>query len=292
MINNQTIKRFTKLLKRTSVARIIAFLFFSFYAFTMIYALAWAFGASLKDPVEYFLSKRKILPQKWLFENYKEAFSLLRVGDSNIFSMIFNSLWLTFGQATISMITCSTTAFIIAKYEFKGRKLLYVISITSMMIPLYGSFASGFRLYMNIGFYDSPLILLASASGVGSMFLIMHSFYKGVSWEYAEAAKIDGANEFYIYVKIMLPIAFPAISAIYMVMLIGGWNDYTTSIYYLPSYPTLASGLHTYKTISSFNMNFPVYFAGIIMSCIPTFILFISFQEKIMNSITIGGLKG
>ena len=90
----------------------------------------------------------------------------------------------------------------------------------------------------------------------------------------------------------MLPIAKPAVMSLFMVMLINGWNDWATSVYYLPDYPTIASGLYLYEKISSFNINFPVYFAGVVMACIPTMILFLCFQEQIMNSITTGGLKG
>ena len=145
---------------------------------------------------------------------------------------------------------------------------------------------------MNAGMYNSPLILLASASGVGSMFLIMRSYYNGLSWEYAEAAQIDGASDLSIYIRIMIPLAKPCLMSLGLLMLIEGWNDWATSVYYLPDFPTLASGLYIYEKISTFNVNYPVYFAGIVISFIPTMLLFIFFNEQIMNSVTTGGIKG
>ena len=179
-----------------------------------------------------------------------------------------------------------------SKYDFVGKKAINVIIIAALMIPLYGSMASTLRLYFKLGMYNSPLILLASASGVGSMFLILRSYFNGVSWEYAEAAKIDGASELKIYLKIMLPIAAPAIGSIFLVMIINAWNDYTTSVYYLPDFPTIASGLYRYGIAAKQQVNFPVYFAGVMLSCIPTLILFAVFQKQIMSSITPGGVQG
>ena len=281
-----------KLVKTTNVMRIIAFIVFALFAISILYSLVWAFFSSLKSSTEFTLRKYELLPENWLFSNYKEAFELLQVSGNNMFTMIFNSLWLAFGQAFISSMVASATAYVMSKYDFVGKKVIYAVIIAMMMIPLYGSFAATYKMYRNLNMYDSPLILLASASGGGMTFMIIYSFFKGVSWEYAEAAKIDGANDLLIYIKIMLPLALPAIGSIFLVMFIGAWNDYTVPIYYLPSFPTLASGLYMYEKVSMFNINYPVYFAGILLSCIPTFLLFIIFQEKILSSISTGGLKG
>lgn len=286
----RSIKRY--FIQQLTVGNVVAFVVFALFAFSMVYAIAWAFMASLKDHIEYTINKNNFFPENWRFGNYLEAFKLLNVRGNNVFNMLFNSIWLMLGQSLISMAVCCTTAYIMSKYDFVGKKVINVIIIASMMIPLYGSMASTMRLYMKTGMYNSPLILIASASGVGSMFLILRSYFNGVSWQYAEAAKIDGANDFTIYVRIMLPIAMPAIGSIMLVMLINAWNDYTTAIYYLPDYPTIASGLYLYKTIAGFNVNMPVYFAGVLMAAVPTFILFIVFQKQIMSSITTGGLKG
>lgn len=281
-----------KKIKNITLGKVVITLIFAFYACSIVYPLLWGLFSSLKDPVEYIVNKDTFFPKDWLFSNYLEAFKLLNVKGHNIFEMFFNSIWLTLGQSFISITVCTTTAYIMSKYDFVGKKVINVVILASMMVPLYGSQAAAMKLYLKLGMYNSPLILLASASGVGGMFLILRSYFKGVSWEYAEAAQIDGASDLWIYLKVMLPIAKPAVMSLFMVMLIGGWNDYTTSVYYLPDYPTIASGLYLYEKISSFNINFPVYFAGVVMACIPTMTLFFCFQEQIMSSITTGGLKG
>ena len=284
------VKRYLK--QQCHAGNIVAFVFFMLFALSMVYALLWATMSSLKDHIEYTINKSTFFPKNWLFSNYIEAFRLLNVRGKTIFDMLWNSVWLTVFKSLISMAVCCTTAYIMSKYDFVGKKVINVVILVSLMLPLYGSMASTLKLYIQLGMYNSPLILIASASGIGGMYLILRSYFDGVSWEYAEAAKMDGASELDIYIRIMLPIAVPAVGSILLVMMIQGWNDYATSIYYMPDYPTIASGLYTYEQISSFNVNYPVYFAGVILSCIPTMILFCVFQEKIMNSITTGGLKG
>lgn len=281
-----------KKMKKVTFGKIVVTLILGIYAGSIVYPLIWGVFSSLKDPVEYIVNKNGLFPKEWLFSNYLEAFELLNVKGHGIFEMFFNSIWLTLGQSFISLAVCTTTAYIMSKYDFVGKKVMNVLIMASMLVPLYGSQAAALKLYLKLGMYNSPLILLASASGVGSMFLILRSYFKGVSWEYAEAAQIDGASDLWIYLKVMLPIAKPAVMSLFMVMLINGWNDFATSVYYLPDYPTIASGLYLYEKISSFNINFPVYFAGVVMACIPTMTLFLCFQEQIMNSITTGGLKG
>ena len=108
-----------------------------------------------------------------------------------------------------------------------------------------------------------------------------------------EAAKIDGANPFVIFFKIMLPQGVPIIMTYAITGAIGSWNEYNTMILYMPSYPTLASGLFEYESVAIYQgINVPVYYAGLIISMIPTIALFAVFSDKNISSISIGGLKG
>ena len=273
-IGKKTIgQRIRSRFKRTNAVRIVMFILFGLYAASMIYALLWAIMNSLKGPVEYMFDKNG-LPSEFLFSNYIEAFELLQANDTNLFIMLFNSVWMTLGRSLVSLACVTCAAYLFSKYKFVGRKIIYGVLIATM------------------GLYDSPLYpLVISASMQGSLLLIMRSFFDGISWEYAEAAKIDGAGHYRIMFSVMFPIAIPCISSIFILMLITGWNDYTMPLYYLPSFPTITTGLYLYEETSKFNINYPVYFAGIIMTCIPTLLIYIFAQDKIMNSVSMGGLK-
>ena len=113
-------KRYFK--QQLTAGNIVAFIIFALFAFSMIYSLAWAFMASLKEHIEYTIGKDVFFPKNWLFGNYLEAFKLLNVRGNNVLSMFFNSIWLMFGQSLISMTVCCTTAYIMSKYDFVGKK--------------------------------------------------------------------------------------------------------------------------------------------------------------------------
>jgi ABC-type glycerol-3-phosphate transport system permease component len=122
--------------------------------------------------------------------------------------------------------------------------------------------------------------------------MIYYSYFQNISWSYAEAVFIDGGGHWTVFLKIMLPQAMPITSAMVIIACIGAWNDYMTPLLYLPDYPTLATGLYKMSTESLTANNKPMYFAAILVSAMPMFAIFMIFQEKIMTSVSIGGLKG
>ncbi|MCL2752251.1 MAG: carbohydrate ABC transporter permease [Firmicutes bacterium] len=277
--------------KETSPARIIVFVVFAAYALAMLYALAWAVMGSLREHVSFIQNPNK-LPTEWLFSNYREAFTLLSASGNSLVRMIYNSLWFTISKALLSIAVAGMCAYVVARYEFVGKKAVLFILLVVMMIPIYGSEAALFKLTRQLRIYDSPMLLILSMSGTGVNFFILRSFFMTLSKEYSESASIDGAGHMQIFLQIMLPMALPAIATLLLLGFIGVWNDYMTPIKYLPSYPTMASGLFIYETVAKHNMDKPVYFAGVMMCAVPPLLLFVMFREKFMTNMSIGGLKG
>ena len=126
----------------------------------------------------------------------------------------------------------------------------------------------------------------------GADFLIFYATYKGVSWEYAEAAQLDGAGHFMIFFKIMIPMGMGTITALSVMAVIGFWSAYDFNIMYLPSMPVLAYGLFKYQSTPAAGVTIPIQLAGAIVTSIPSIVLFTTFRKKIMSNIAIGGLKG
>ena len=121
--------------------------------------------------------------------------------------------------------------------------------------------------------------------------MVMYSYFRNLSWSYAEAGYVDGAGHFTVFFRIMLPQAMSAIGALALIAFIGRWNDYMGPIVFLPDYPTLSAGLYTYQKENERSINYPVLFAGILMSMIPVLALFVVFQDKLMEMNIAGGLK-
>lgn len=236
-----------------------------------------------------------IWSENFTLRNFRLAFSALTDDYGNTFlGMTFNSVWFSIGSMVISLFFESAVTYIICKYNFRGRTLLYNLVIFRLMLPIVGTLPSAYRIYKAFGLLNSPRILVTAVDALtGANFLIMYSFYKGISWDYAEAAFIDGANHFDVYFRIMLRMALPAISVLFITGFIGRWNEYMTISIFMPRLPTLSYGLYMFEQDMRYDGgNMPVYFAGVFIAALPCIVLFIIFQNSIMQTVHMGGIKG
>ena len=269
------------------------FIIFVLYSLSLLFPVVWMIVSSFKEATEYTMGNAFDLPKEWHFDNYIKAFELLNVGETNFFGMIFNSLWYTSIVTSLGAFVPAVTGYVMSKYKFPCRNIIFTIAITSMVIPIVGNMASYMKIIGILGLFDNPLYaVITSLGGFGGTFLVYYGFFKSVSWAYAEAATIDGADSYSIFFRIMLPQAVPIMLTYAITGAIVNWNEYMTMILYLPSFPTLASGLFEYQSNAVRSVNYPVYYAGLLISMVLTIILFASFSNKIMTSLSIGGLKG
>ena len=280
------VKKFTPL-------RIVVFTLFTLYSCTLILAWAWVLMQSLKDPDVYTVDKLSF-PNPIYFKNYVDAFLSLSdpASGTNMFGMIVNSLWYTFGSIFIQMASAVVVAYVVAKFKFFGRNLLYAIALVSMMIPIVGAMPSAYRIYDALGILDSPLVIIKNLNAFGWNFIVIHGFFKSLSWSYAESGYIEGAGHFRVFFSIMLPQVAAPIMALCIMSFINLWNDYMTPLLYFPSYPTLVTGLYLYEDLMGRLLNYPTLFAGVIICVLPVVAVFIAFQDKLLEINVGGGLKG
>ena len=267
---------------------------FALYAVTLLYPFVWMFVNSLKGMVEYAVGDTFALPEKWLFSNYVRAFEQLTLENGTTFlQMLFNSVWYTVLSTSISIFASSVTGYCLAKYDFKAKKYIYAIAIFAMTIPIVGSNAAHLKLTKNLGIYDTPLyVVFSSMSAWGFNFLVMYGAFRSVSWTYAEATFIDGGGHYSVFFRIMLPQMVGPMTTLFIMASITNWNDYMTMLMYMPSYPTIASGLYSFQATAVRNINYPVYFAGLLVSMVPIIVLFSLTSNIIMTNLSMGGLKG
>ncbi len=269
----------------------VAFVIFFIYALTILYAFFWIGMSSLKTNREFYRAPLA-LPEQWIFRNYIEAFTALEYNSVNMIGMIGNALWYALGSTFCHLLACCMTSYVFARYNFRLKKIMYSIVILTMIIPIIGGLAASYKLRYDLNLVNSPLILLPAFSGFGMHFIILMSYFKTLSWNYAEASFIDGGGHIKTFFSVMLPLAKAPIVALAIRCFINYWNDYYTPLLYLDKMPVLATGLYYYRLELTYRSNEPVYFAGVVMSMIPCLVLFAIFQDKIMENVTAGGLKG
>lgn len=275
--------------KKWSVGRTIMFVVLILYAASMIGVLVWAFLTSMKGDIEYIVDPVS-LPKKWSLKNYPAAFKEIAANGTSFPVMFLNSLWLSVLPPTINLLTASMAAYVMAQYNFPGKGLIWGTMIVTMTLPIMGTGASVYRMYMRLGFYNSPLLMLTHVAGLGGNLFLISSF-KGVSKSYSEAAMLDGAGHFRIFTTIMLPQIMGVLSALWVMSFIGSWNDYMTPIMYLPKYTPITTGLYIYQKRTSRELNVPMLFAGSMMVLVIPLTLFAIFQEKFMQISFGGGIK-
>lgn len=262
------------------------------WAMSLLVVIIWGINISLTEGRAFDLDSNRFFPEKLYFQNYVEAFRTIAFEDTDYFGMLLNSIWFSFGSTFMKLLATVCFAYVVARFRFKGRKFLYVFVLIQMMLPVYGQTTANYILLDTFGLVDSPLFLLAMGAGHGMYFLICHSFFETLPSSYEEAAQIDGAGYMRTFLQIMLPLSKPILISIGLLTFISCWNDYTTTLLYLPHYPTLTSGLYRYKTVSIYTLDTCVYFAGIFLSTLPIAALFIAFNKTLMENMAIGGIKG
>ena len=271
----------------------IVFVLFLVYAILLLLPFAYGFTIALKENGRAFMSEPVKITTPFYFVNFIKAFESIAINeDNNFVTMIFHSIWYSAGMSFMSIFSCTCVAYVVSKYKFRGREFIYATAIVVMMIPIYGSLPAQYKLYTKLNLIDSPLLLITAYGGFGANFIYIHSFFKSLSWSYAEAAFIDGAGNFKVFFTIMVPMLLPSISALTIMAFVGFWNDYASPLLWLPNMVPLATGLYTYEFNMQYQANQPLYFAGVFLSLIPVLTLFIVFQNTIMSSVYSGGLKG
>lgn len=263
---------------------------FTIYSLTLFFPLVWLFVNSLKDKVDFLNNPWKI-NGKLLWSNYTAVFEAFNFGE-----MFFNSITLVLTQPIVGLFSTTCAAYAVSKFRFRLRKTIYVIAISVMFIPTTGSLAVTYKLMYDSGLIDTlPGMIIMATGGFGFNFLLLYNMFRGISWSYAEAAYVDGASNWRVFLQIMLPHAMPVLTAVLILGMIGTWNDYTGPLMFFSNHETVAVGI---KRLSDqltnpgqYSKDYPKLFAAMIISTVPVIVLFVACQKYIIRLNMGGGLK-
>ena len=257
-----------------NVFAIVIFVVLFAYCISLLIPVFWMIWSSFKDVVDFYLNPFG-LPAKWLPKNYVEAFNMLSVRSLkggrwvtyDIWSMTGVSIIYSVGKAVLGTFWPMIVAYIVSKYKFKGKHLLYSVNIFVMTIPIVGTLPASLRLYRALGIYDNLFFhIILTGQPFGFAFILFYGAFKSISNSYAEAAKIDGAGHWAILMIIMLPMMLPTYVAQALLAFIGNWNDYMVMVTWLPSYANLAFGMYMFQNTPILEIaNTPTRLAGIFL---------------------------
>ena len=280
--------------KRTLGQNILLYglcVFFTVYAFTLIYPIFWTVINSLKSPQE-FIRNLYGFPKEFVFENYARAFTL-NVKGVGILEMTLNNVIVTGAGLFLCLFSCSLSSYTLSKYPFPGSKFVYTFMLVIGMLPFSASIPSTYNFFKATGLYNTHIgIIFLYGGGFGYPFLLLYTFYSGLSWTYAESAQMDGASNFKVFWYVMFPQSISMLYAIMIMIFMGMWGNFTDIYLYLPKHPTLAVGLKLLTDNMQSSGEWPALFAAMLVCTVPIGVLYILANKKFYNMRVETGIKG
>ena len=229
------------------------------------------------------------LPGALRFTNFLEAWT-----GGNVLVYARNSFLVTIPATAVSILFGILTGYVFSKLRFRGSDALFVFVVAGMFYPPQIVLIPLFRLFNAVHLYDTlwPMIIVHSAFGIPICTLVMRNFFATVPSAVREAAIIDGANEWQVLARIMLPISLPAIAVLATLQFTWIWNDFLWPIIFTQSddMRTIMVGLASLK--GQYSVAYGVQGAMAIIASVPTRLVFIFFQRYFIRGLTLGSVKG
>ena len=261
---------------------IISFVFYAVFPFL------WLVLASLKTNAEL-LNNPFTLPEVFQFKNYSNA-----IQEAGLGRLIINSLVISTSATFLNILFSSMCAFAIARHTFWGNNVLFLMITAGILVPLNALIIPYFAIINFLNLYDTRigLIIVYCAVGLPVSTFILTEFFKSIPKEIEEASYLDGCTFAARYFKIMLPLALPGLATAGTFQFILCWNEFIYAMLLTSSTDirTIQFGI-SYFT-NQFFSDYVGMFAAVVISIIPSITVFILFQEKVINGLTAGSVKG
>lgn len=263
----------------------IMYAFLSVFSVVMLIPYVWMLLLSFKFQSEI-VHANTILPDVWTLRNYLKVFETLPM-----LHWFRNSVLVTVSATIIILFTSTLVGFIFAKYKFRGKNLLFWFILATMMIPPQATMIPSFLLINGLGLYDKlPSLVIPGMVGGFGIFLC-RQFIEDVPDSLCEAALIDGAKDFYIYTRIIIPLIRPAIGALTIFTFLQYWNEYLLPLLYIntPQNMTLSLAISFFSTQRTTDIGAIMAAATLVM--MPVTVVFLAFQKQFIKGIAIAGMK-
>jgi multiple sugar transport system permease protein len=280
-------------MSRTTSTRIgdwLVFTLLSAGAIVMVAPLVWMVSTSLKTKTEVFALPPVWIPEVPQWDTYVRMWQ-----DSSILTGFQNSFIVAATVTVLGTITCSMAAFAIAKMRLPFSNLIFVGLLTGIMIPYPTLMIPQFVMFSRIGWVDTllPLIVPAIFGNILVIFFL-RQYLENVPNSIIEAAKIDGANFWQIFWRLIFPIIRPAVAAQFILWFMAIWNDYLAPILYLntPGRQTLQVVIANMNVQYATQRDYPLIMGASFIALLPILAIFLIFQRQIIESVALSGTKG
>ncbi|WGW12333.1 carbohydrate ABC transporter permease [Saxibacter everestensis] len=251
--------------------------------------LLWAMVSSFKSNKEIVASPWS-LPSRLNWDNFVRAWNEAHIGQ-----YFLNTVVVVGGGVVLTMVFSAMAAYVFARYEFPGKRLLYYGFIAGMTFPVFMAVVPLFFVVKNLGMISTyhGLILVYVAYSLPFSVFFLTSFFKTLPVAVAEAAIMDGASHYRVFFSVMLPMAKPGLISIGIFNFIGQWNQYLLPLVLVPdeSKYVLAQGLANLAVNQGYKSDISGLFAGLTIAILPILVVYVIFQRRVQAGMTAGAMK-
>ncbi|KQR49774.1 sugar ABC transporter permease [Microbacterium sp. Leaf161] len=256
-------------------------------AILMVFPFIWQLLTSFKTLSDSVQVPPSLLPREWVFTNFGEVF------ESMPFAQMFaNSVLLTVGRTVGQVVLCTMAGYAFARIPFPGRNALFVVFLSVLMVPSQLYLLPQYEIIQALGWLNTLQALIVP--GIFSAFgtFLMRQFFMSMPAELEEAARIDGANPWQTFWRIMVPLAKPGIIALVVFTVLWSWNDLLWPLIVTtdPAKMPLSVGLS--QLVGIHGTDYPVLMAGALLATLPMLVTFMILQRQFIQGIAFSGSKG
>ncbi len=263
----------------------VAFILVAICALT-IFPLVWLILTSLREQNTIF--NGPVLPKQITFQAYPRAWTATNFG-----LHFANSVWITTVTVLGVLVFSTLAGYSFAKLRFPFKNLIYVILLSTLMMPATALIIPLYLELKKLGLLNSQaglILLYVSGSAPFAMFL-MRAFFETLPDELVQAARIDGAGEFTIFWRVILPLARPGIAVVVIFQFLATWNEFLYANTILQNTGALPLQPVLYSLMGQYQTDWPMLTAGLTMSIVPVILVYVWMQRQFVAGLTLGAVK-
>ena len=280
-------------MKRTAV-KIFFTVLIGLVALSMVTPFIWMVSASMKLPLDVMKLPIKWIPEYFYPDNYKKVWNIGGVAarDYHFGLAYFTSIKIAVINLTGSVITSTLAGYAFAKIKFRGSNVLFLLYLATMMIPSQVTLIPKFVLFNKMGLTGTHLTLILPGLITITGTFLMRQYFMQIPDELRESARVDGANEYVIWARIMVPIAKPSMASLAMVVFLWNWNSYLEPLVFLSDWRLYTIPIALTNFIEESVTEYNLVMAAASSALIPAFLVFVLGQKFLVKGLVAGAVKG
>jgi N-acetylglucosamine transport system permease protein len=251
--------------------------------------LLWALITAFKSDREIFTSPWS-LPTEWRFDNFVRAWTTANIG-----TYFLNSAIVVCAAVVLVMLLGAMVAYVLARYEFPGRNVIYYTFVAGMTFPIFLALVPLFFVVQNVGMLGTyhGLILVYTAYALPFTVFFLTSFFRTLPAALVEAAMLDGCSHAGAFFRIMLPLARPGMISVGILNFLGLWNQFLLPLVLMPDNEryVLSQGLAVLAANQGYRSDWSALFAGLVIALLPVLGVYVAFQRRIQDGLNVGAIK-